>query len=1143
MFRRPLLLHLSMHLLLLAPGFRGCQAIAAEGQGTVDALVTRIKSEGEWSTVIVSVPDPSKTHYLLAFDRAISAIQQGMEDGGWYLAVRSIPWYRRAPDKAVTQKQDDRSHKKEEKSPPIDSRNGDPGLLTFRAKDHRRMALLLVGEQGTAGLNVAQFEHARCLAYQLENPSILLSSCAERAMEVDDRLKHFQPSIVAPYFSSSADALDRLLVTRPRTFLSGTATSTDALKRLKAKGLQLTMHDDEQLRCAFVDFLVSTRRYTGSTIALLSEEDTAYGAQYERTPASCVGRLDEAKIRVLSIRFPRGLASLRAAYQEAARPNEAQAAPAENWSLRNRNDNPGSDLSLYFSQIHTPLSEESVLRQIARSLHLERARFVVITATDILDSLFLSEYLGRVVPDARQVFYTSDLLRVRSGDSPGRVGSLVVNTYPLFLHNQIWTRSDDTSLRTISFPSSEAQGIYNAIRLTLKRRQLDFLDRQLLEYSSPFPSSRGTPNSKEPEAPPMQRASTTLPARQTQISQVSGQAQAQFSKGWEGRPALWVTAIGRHEPQPLAILHTKDEGGLVASAGKGHNPAAETPKPPPMGSTWFGLFVCLTGVCLLYFGLCTWPIRLGSWFPPALEKHRQSRLYTSWAGLALFALYLSFTLPAVALYVWGAAPSGFEFREFCFALLAAGATLWTGCTYSWKKRHLSRYVPPLVLAGAFALTFAYLIFASDDFYSGYFFCYRALQIWSGVSPTLPMLLILLAPLFWAVTTNRRVVCARYRVPALPSAGQNWRPQMNQLAAKIARLVDPFSECARNLTEGVLRALCNEAGAILLGSLFFFGWLLSRRQQMLESKLFEAIYFGAVAFVGTLVVQNTIRYALVWGELRKFLHLLELHPIREAFSLMPKDVVWSPLWQYSGIRRSMLNFSRSRECLDGWVVAARKTHIEAPAYWETKVQAHQVGTRVNVIVKRYLLRGRLHADSNKLLESNLAMIADSFFDFLREHWHRGHSDSMSQIAKDEKRPLSTEQHIILAQEFVALRYLHFIRYSILQMRNLFHFVWIGFTLMVLSLLSYPLHSSSLVGAFVTSTFLGLSAVIVLVLAQMERDPLLSRITETKAGVLGFNFYKNVLTYGALPLLATLAAQFPELRSILESWVQPALKAIR
>jgi hypothetical protein len=87
---------------------------------------------------------------------------------------------------------------------------------------------------------------------------------------------------------------------------------------------------------------------------------------------------------------------------------------------------------------------------------------------------------------------------------------------------------------------------------------------------------------------------------------------------------------------------------------------------------------------------------------------------------------------------------------------------------------------------------------------------------------------------------------------------------------------------------------------------------------------------------------------------------------------------------------------------------------------------------------------------------------------REH---GASDTLEEIQVKSK---SAEDHqlpdqIILAEEFVVLRYLTLIRYASLQLRNLLAFVMAGFILGVFALRSYPFLASRAIGWTLTLIF--------------------------------------------------------------------------
>ena len=129
------------------------------------------------------------------------------------------------------------------------------------------------------------------------------------------------------------------------------------------------------------------------------------------------------------------------------------------------------------------------------------------------------------------------------------------------------------------------------------------------------------------------------------------------------------------------------------------------------------------------------------------------------------------------------------------------------------------------------------------------------------------------------------------------------------------------------------------------------------------------------------------------------------------------------------------------------------------------------------------------------------------------------------------------------EMVTLGYIAFIQANCRQIENLLIFLPVGFVLTLVSLNSYPFQSVHVLGWFMASLLIAIGLAVGFVLASSERDPVLSRLNGTAPGKIGKDFYLNLVSYGALPVLTVLAAQFPAIGSFLFSWVQPVLQALR
>ena len=120
---------------------------------------------------------------------------------------------------------------------------------------------------------------------------------------------------------------------------------------------------------------------------------------------------------------------------------------------------------------------------------------------------------------------------------------------------------------------------------------------------------------------------------------------------------------------------------------------------------------------------------------------------------------------------------------------------------------------------------------------------------------------------------------------------------------------------------------------------------------------------------------------------------------------------------------------------------------------------------------------------------------------------------------------------------------FIRQVFRDLRNLLGFIIVGFVLAVISLSSYTFQGHRWIGVASAIALLAIGTGVAVVLAGMDRDAILSRISSTKPDEVGVTFYLRLAQFGALPSLTLLASQFPALNRFLFSWVQPALEALK
>jgi hypothetical protein len=188
-----------------------------------------------------------------------------------------------------------------------------------------------------------------------------------------------------------------------------------------------------------------------------------------------------------------------------------------------------------------------------------------------------------------------------------------------------------------------------------------------------------------------------------------------------------------------------------------------------------------------------------------------------------------------------------------------------------------------------------------------------------------------------------------------------------------------------------------------------------------------------------------------------------------------------------------------------------------------------------------------------LQTCLAVALNRCLDILDLHWSKpaAHSDDSESpekedhvtvhCGKDEPSPGAMQVHLL--EEFAALRYVSFIRAVLAYLRHSLIFLAISFSLVLLSLNVYSFEPHrSLLWSF-TAMFVVIGFMIVTLLMQVHRDPILSRITGTTPNDLGLAFYVRIFSIGVVPLLALLSAHFPAIGRSLVSALQPGLEALK
>jgi hypothetical protein len=999
----------------------------AETGGSKDKSVTPWgvpkREQPNIQLIIASLPDPVHTHMALLFDRNIEAIESAAQVSGFLFSRAWMPWdistHNESTDFTVRLALSDYRQRVESL----------PGLMIFRrsageknTQDRAILFVFVVGETPTGGLRVEQFQNALKI-----RQSILSGADANKS---DKILRIYGPtfsgslgSLAAILNSLGNDQFSKIIIR------SGSVSSNRAVEDFCAatqmqasnepsKGPEPAKSKPDFATFQFSDtyqeyylgryFLSQSRHNLHSHIAILSEDETAFGNQEKRRqqkPDDCHHE-PPPDFPFVRLYFPREIAQLRDAYQQnlktQAQPANATAVaqPQSGLSLSLGVTGNDDDSVASYSPLQTPPSQESIMHAIVAALRNEHAKVVVIRATDPLDVIFLARYLRLNYPQARLVTVGADLLTINAFVDPRFHGILAVTSYPLFTGTEFpflkdkytdaalpqdnkppanhcwphWPFSMNTSLSLQVehdvhrlFPDSYSVGDFNAFQSLLARNSAD----------------------SGPALPSTDYTQFGLPAFLEPKQCLSGPCSIVVESNPENWTAhLWLTAIGRDGYWPVSIL---DDSSA--------NPKTDEHKPYPTVRTvnvdttakelsftpysvhlsvgwtiFWTLSFSLT--VLLAILLMRRPTHLSrseilGRFAGVPTKESNCLLFT--AGMLLLSAQIILVFPAT---FWlgrfaqfdeggsflanvGEAWNGLWLLTlgYLFSVSALGVACWVGFRF--------RGAPKLAVAGAVVcwlavltalLRTAYMWSQKIDTGTGPFL-YRYLLIGSGVSPCLPLLFLVGAWIWWCWESLSGVNSTKEKhivLPRMSDFDADLPPQADAPAKKL--------EPADRVRLKALAAVRGEWPWKIMASLpldrktvasalagFVLICLLMRPGEIaeaFESPGYKIIYWILLYSCLLLVCYLATQIVSLWLEFRKQLRAIENVPFRRGFSDL-KNLTWKPLWKLAGSGREKFS-----ELLVGEVDALNKIQNGPPTNERLKEAIRNANRSTNLLSAAY-----------------------------------------------------------------------------------------------------------------------------------------------------------------------------------------------
>lgn len=440
---------------------------------------------------------------------------------------------------------------------------------------------------------------------------------------------------------------------------------------------------------------------------------------------------------------------------------------------------------------------------------------------------------------------------------------------------------------------------------------------------------------------------------------------------------------------------------------------------------------------------------------------------------------------------------------------------------------------------------------------------RSMHLTSGVSPILPMLLLLVAGLWWLLQMSAGYLLLDARRPRLPMGVHRKRigfiaerveKDSNRCQNGIGEFAHAAPEDTYMVTE-LLRALRPENVFSVSYRLSFVTWL----AVPLGLGVFEPIMtlehprFGQVLWylfllpALALISGTTLRLWDIWLKARRLLTMLDSLPLRRGFQEL-KEFSWQPLWRpglaTTDFQRIGARVGEARACAQN--TAPQAFHgIKNPVDERCRKELLRDLERICVLHYKFSVdwweRRRLEMtlfESYSGIQEGHALAGGRALDYLAKQW-----EEEKEEPRRHRKPEDQDASSVRACEsFVCLLYVNFLKAVLERIRTLMMAIGGMYILILLAMTSYPFQPRATIVSVLAVLLFYIVAVVTSVFAQVHRNATFSHITNTKPGELGVDFWLKTGSFVALPLFTFFVSQFPQINRFLYAWVEPAVRAL-
>lgn len=851
-------------------------------------------------------------------------------------------------------------------------------------------------------------------------------------------------------------------------------------------------------------------------------------------------------------------------------------------------DSPRTDIMPTLSPRTVSAAERS-LAHILTTIYAEKIRYVGIIATDVQDKLFLARQIRAYSPDVVLFTFESDILFTHPDARPYLKGMLVVSPYPLFTRNQQWSYPFRGLRQRIQFASDGDQGVYNATVALLGHPE------QLIEYS------QAAPGVDKPLSRPAIWISavgndTLFPLAFIKDYDADGyvhentsvqkaQFEYRYSPYQQGSLSLLMLLLGvigvwfvvgyfwhyyHPEPEPPLLfspLKIFRRSNIARSLLDDELAERESARQPMFVLCLFApAWIAYCAITTAHF----MQLRDGN-LDEFLDEKRLSLWIRLWYHSGHIGVYQNLSWKVLCIALFGV------LVQLLFSLTILDAAL-QYVLPKWRAvlqqrlvklvsglrpllRRVGLSVVVLLSLGLVTLTFflfvAFVNYLQVDF-NHLLFLRRSAQPAFGLSPMMPMMLL-------GCGVQLYGYCELSRIRLLEKLATVYLDLLEELEDDRG-LRTKISQIAAYLGSPSVWQILAGGLLSLLQAVTMLSELVS-----LEVAPMHLVFRFLIALQVTMIGFVFYRFLRLWSVFREFLQTLGHHPLAPALERLPHKFIRSLGALFLEDLPELTRREAAQEHFR--LLINHMTQLDLDRDLVPLSQDDDVEEIKLLLVRLRELQPALEKETTLRLAPLPQHVADAqvvrasrlLTQILKRFWRarpipgslltgkpgepqllvRPGPDQNTAEAYHRLVPDSLHLWLRLAEDFLAIQVVSYINRLFPHLRNGLLNVTIGFVLLLLALIVYPFQPQRYMVLLSTVLLVVTGPTTMYVLAQMNRDEVLSRIAKSQPGKLTWDraFISQVVIYGVLPLLSLIATQFPEVRGAAFSWIETALRTLK